>query len=138
MTRPILICFWDYLLHNGLLSGCITSETVGETFSFRIFLYRAEFMIPSVRVGHPVPEQPQIITLPLPCMTVSVILIFMLLVLCQSQLYKRSKKCLSCEPTEYLPKIYMIIKVFLVIVLVSSGCTLETLPCRLFRLVSYY
>ncbi len=61
------------------LSCCITqvrlslrSQTDAQTFSFRIFLWGAEFMIPSIMISHPGPEaakQPQTITLPPPCLT---------------------------------------------------------------------
>jgi len=41
------------LLHNP---SALESLADGQTFSFRIFLWGAEFMIPSIMIIHPVSE----------------------------------------------------------------------------------
>ncbi len=76
---------WTRWLCLGSLSCCITqvclslrSQTDGWTFSFRIFWWSAELMVPSIMSSHPDPEaakQPQTITLPPPCLTVGMMFI---------------------------------------------------------------
>ncbi len=85
-SKTLILCFLSHsevilLVCLGSLSCCITqvclslrSQTDGQTFSFRIFWQSAEFMVPSIMASRPGPEatkQPQTITLPPPCLTVS-------------------------------------------------------------------
>ncbi len=63
----------DLLVCLGSLSCCITqvclrSQTDGRTFSFRIFWYNAQFMVPSIMAScvGPGAAKPQTITLPPP------------------------------------------------------------------------
>ncbi len=117
----------DLLVCMGSLSCCITqvrlslrSQTNSRIFSFRIFWYSAEFMVPSIMASRPGPEaakQPQTITLPPPCLTVGMMFFLwnVVLVLHQMQQDTPSKKFNFCRisPQNICPKFLGIIKIFL-------------------------
>lgn len=67
----------DSLMCFGSLFYCIThvslrfrTQTDGWTFSFRMFWYRADIVVPSITAKCPeAAKQPQTFTVPPPCMT---------------------------------------------------------------------